>query len=227
LKFKTGKANFYLPETVSSNAAVNTALLNGLKAKFPYSQNGTTSLPLPSMLDFGLLYRFTDSWDASVDANIVGWSNYQQLVIDLDKKLPSAQIVQNKDWKNTNTFRLGTSFDFKNSLVLRGGLMYDQNPVPDSSLDAQLPDANRTGFSAGFGYTVDKVTFDFSYLFLKFADRDKSNLVGYTDVAAPLGVVDATDQTASNGLVKGTYPVANGTYKSSVNLFSVSASYKF
>lgn len=236
LKFKKGTAYFYLPETVSNNKATNTALLNGLRAKFPYSQSGKTTLHLPSMLDFGLLCRFTDSWDASFDVNLVGWSNYDQLVIDLSKKLPAAQIVQDKDWKNTTTYRLGTSYGWNNSLVLRGGMLYDQNPVPDATFEAQLPDANRTGFSAGFGYTVSGVTFDFSYMFLKFASRDKNDLVGYTDVtdtfpptaiSKPNGVVDAADQSMLNSMIKSTYPVANGTYKSSANLLSISASYKF
>jgi len=225
--FKHGKAYFNLPVSVSTDPATNTALLNGLRAKFPYIQDGSTTLHLPSMLDFGLFYKFTDSWDASVDVDLVSWSTYDQLVMNLDKQLPVAQIAQNKDWKNTSVYRLGTSYSLSNGFVLRGSLLYDQNPVPDATVDAQLPDANRTGFSAGFGYTVSGVTFDFSYMFLKFANRDKDNFVGYSDVAPPLNVVDATDRTALNGLVNGTYPVGNGTYKSSANLFSVSASYKF
>lgn len=236
LKYKDGKAYFYLPETVSSDKTTNTLLLNALRASLPYSQSGKTTLHLPSMLDFGLLCKFTDSWDASFDVNLVGWSSYDQLVVDLSKQLPAAQIVQDKDWKNTQTYRLGTSYDWNNSLVLRGGLLFDQNPVPDATFDAQLPDANRTGFSAGFGYTVSGVTFDFSYMFLKFANRDKNDFVGYTDVtdtfpptakSKPNGIVDAADQSMLNSMIKSTYPVANGTYKSTANLFSVSASYKF
>jgi long-chain fatty acid transport protein len=225
--FKQGKAYFNLPVSVSTDPATNTALLNGLRTKLPYIQNGSTTLHLPSMLDFGLFYKFTDSWDASADIDLIQWSNYDQLIINLEKQLPAAQVIQDKNWKNTSVFRLGTSYSWTNSLILRGGVLYDQNPVPDSSFDPQLPDANRVGISAGFGYTVSGVRLDFSYMFLKFASRDKDNFVGYSDVAPALGVVDANDQAALNNLVKGTYPVGNGTYKSSANMFSVSASYKF
>jgi len=225
--FKHGKAYFNLPVSVSTNAATNTALLSALRAKFPYVQNGSTTLNLPSMLNFGFLYKFTESWDASADVDLVQWSCYDQLVIKLEKQLPMAQLTVNKNWENSSVYRLGTSYRLNSTWVFRGGLLYDKNPVPDTSFDAQLPDADRTGFSAGLGYTVSGVTFDFSYLFLKFANRDKNNFVGYSDVAAPTGVVDATDQAALNNLVKGTYPVGNGTYKSIANLFSVSVSHKF
>lgn len=198
-----------------------------LNASMPSTQDGSTTLHLPSTLSAGVLYNLTERWDTSFDVNYVRWSSYDKLVITLDKELPAKQMTQAKDWDDTYTFRLGTSYDLSERTVLRGGLMYDQAPVPDNTFDAQLPDADRIGGSIGLGYQVGVVTLDFSYLFLKFADHDKKNFVGYSDVTKD-GVVDAADENTLKALRGGAaYPVGSGTYKSYVNLLAVSASFKF
>jgi long-subunit fatty acid transport protein len=170
--------------------------------------------------------------------NYTKWSVYNKLIIDLDKQLPAAQIIQNKDWENTMTFRLGSSFDLNDLTVLRGGILFDQAPVPDETIDAQLPDNDRIGISVGFGRKIGRINLDLSYLFLKFSDRDKENFVGYQDVTdsfPPIktptvkdGIINAADQQMLGAMRGGIpYPVGSGTYKSHVNLLSVSASIKF
>jgi len=115
--------------------------------------------------------------------------------------------------------------------------MYDQAPVPDETLDGQLPDNDRMGISIGYGRKIGRINLDFSYLFLKFSDRDKENFVGYQDVtdtfpptaaSKPNGVVDAADRQMLSALRGGAaYPAGDGTYKSYANMLSVSASIKF
>jgi long-chain fatty acid transport protein len=212
-------------------------LTAALSPMMPSSQDGTTTLHLPASVNAGLLYRFTEKWDASFDVNYVRWSTYDKLVIKLDKKLPVEKITQTKDWENTTTFRFGTSYIMNELTVLRGGMLYDKSPVPEATFDSQLPDNNRIGFSLGFGRKVGVINLDFSYMRLMFSDRDKENFVGYTDVtdtfppgasSKPNGVTNAADRDmlkAMHGNVA--YPVGDGTYKSNANLFSVSASMKF
>ena len=202
-------------------------LASTLNGSMPSMQDGKTTLHLPSVFSAGLLYNLTERLDASFDVNFTKWSVYNKLVIDLEKQLPKAQIVQYKNWDNTQTYRLGTSYDWDPLTVLRCGLMYDQSPVPDGTFDAQLPDGDRIGAAVGVGRKVGLFTIDCSYLFLKFSKRDKDNFVGYADVNSN-GVVNLADQKTLAALRGGVeYPVASGTYKSYVNLFSLSASIKF
>ncbi|MHB9031031.1 MAG: OmpP1/FadL family transporter [Candidatus Latescibacterota bacterium] len=198
-----------------------------LSTVMPSAQTGKTTLHLPSVLSAGLLYNFTERLDASFDVNFTKWSVYDQLIIELDKEQPAAQIKQNKDWENTMTFRLGSSYDLNELTILRGGLLYDQAPVPDETFDAQLPDNDRLGLSVGFGRKIGIINLDLSYMFLKFSDRDKDNFVGYQDVTKD-SEVNATDQATLSALRSGSaYPVGSGSYKSNAHLFSVSASVKF
>ncbi len=222
----TGKVKFTHPSHLAS----------ALSAAMPSSQDGETTLHLPASFNVGALYRFTEAWDASLDLNFVRWSTYDKLVIDLADNLPVDKLTQEKNWENTTVVRLGTSYRLNELTMLRGGFLYDKTPVPDETIDAQLPDNDRLGFSVGFGRTVGRFNLDFSYLFLKFMDRDKDNYVGYTDVTNEFpptakskkdGVVNAADKSMLEFMRGTTYPVGNGTYKSHANLLSVSASIKF
>lgn len=196
-----------------------------LQASFPNRQDGEAVLNLPSVITVGLKYDLTSKWDTEFDMNFVSWSEYDELVIDLEKDLPKDTLVQPKNWDDTMTFRLGTSYDFSN-FTGRLGFMYDQAPVPDETFDGQLPDNDRFGGSIGFGFNVGKVTIDASYMYLKFSDRDKENLVGYSDVTGDQ-IIDDTDKQMLDTMAGGSYPVGTGTYESYVNLFSVAASFKF
>jgi long-chain fatty acid transport protein len=65
-----------------------------------------------------------------------------------------------------------------------------------------LPDANRNGYNIGFGYKItDNVSLDFSYLFIKFDDREVTNSV------PEIGL--------------------NGVYTSYVDLFGINIGYTF
>ena len=222
---------------------VYTAMLTTM---MPNSQHGEAVLNLPSSLNLGVKLDITSAWDAEVDLNFVNWSSYNELVIDLSKDLPRDEIIQDKKWDDVTTIRIGTSYDLNDDTILRFGFLSDKAPVPDATFDAQLPDNDRIGFSVGLGRNVIiggvPLRLDASYMFLKFSDRDKDNFVGYQDVGSmdvdtglPVSLkddmIDAADKAIldniTTALGRGEYPVANGSYESHVNLFSISASYKF
>ena len=231
-----GQASFTHPESYATM----------LSASMPYGQNGEAVLNLPSSLNLGVKLDITSAWDAEVDLNFVNWSSYNELVIDLSKDLPRDKIIQDKKWDDVTTIRIGTSYDLNDDTILRFGFLSDNAPVPDATFDAQLPDSDRIGFSVGLGRNVNiagyQLRIDASYMFLKFSDRDKNNFVGYQDVGSmdadtglPVSIkddmIDAADKAIldniTGALGRGEYPVANGSYESSVNLFSISAGYKF
>ena len=196
----------------------------------PSEQDSEASLSLPWRLNFGALYDISEIWDVSADINLTGWSAYDEVVVNFDTGKPYDTLIQKKDWENAFAYRLGTSYDINDSYVIRGGLMYDETPIPDNTLDGQLAGNDRIGMSIGFGYSMSVVKFDVSYLYLKFMDREKDNLVGYSDVDSD-GVITANDRTILDNIMaaqgKGNYPVGNGDYESSSHFFSVSVSYSF
>jgi len=206
------------------DSAIATATANGaydaVAGDLPASQDGKATIAMPWMLNLGVKADMTDVWDVSAELNIVGWSVYDKLIIDFEDDKPFDKLTQDKDWENSYVYRLGTSYDVTESLIARGGLMFDFNPVPDLTFDGQLPDSDRYGISIGAGYKIGMIQFDASYMLLKFLEREKDNGVGFFKDTTGNGSIDRFDVPLG-------YPVANGKYRSMAHLVSVSASYMF
>ncbi len=207
-----------------ADSATATAMADGtynlISGMMPASQDGSATLKMPWMLNFGIKYDLNEAWDTSFDLDFVGWSVYDELVIDFDKDMPEDKTTLKKDWENSFILRGGTSYDINESFVARGGLMFDSNPVPEDTFDPQLPDSDRWALSIGAGYKLGAIHLDASYLFLQFLEREKNNAVGFSTDTTGDGVLDKFDVPTG-------YPVGNGKYRSRAHIFSVSASILF
>ncbi len=186
--------------------AVTTNAPASFAASLPHGDI-TATLKSPAQFVVGLGYQATKNLLLSADFQYVQWSSYDSLKVDFkaDNQKP---IASPREYKNTYITRFGAEYMYTNSLALRAGLLFDKNPVPDERVDASLPDADRVGFSAGFGYWISSnLSVDASWLYLRFSERTvTTSKIAYT----PTG----------SGYM-------NGTYNSTANLMSLSFSYKF
>jgi len=192
----------------------------GVSGLMPATQSGKATFKMPWMLNLGAKYDFSEIWDFSVDLDIVGWSVNDELVLDFGKDKPKDKLVMPKDWINSFVLRGGTSYMVNNAFVLRGGMLFDRNPVPEETIDGQLPDSNRWGLSVGAGYRFGGVRLDVSYMLLNFFRREKENGIGVSTDITGDGVIDRFDVPAG-------YPVGNGKYDSIAHLFAVMAGVAF
>ena len=92
-------------------------------------------------------------------------------------------------------------------MKIRAGYIYDLTPVPDSSLDPQVPDANRHIFTVGGDLKVMRFTLGVAYNYILSESRTKNNTVVVNGVAAPLQ--------------------ANGRYNSDAHSLGLSCSFQF
>jgi long-chain fatty acid transport protein len=121
------------------------------RPSLPPDGNGATDITLPQSLMLGLLFQPLPSWEIEVDGGWVGWSSYDRL----DIQLPDGSVSRSeKAWKDTLVLRVGTEYTFAERWTGRVGLIFDQTPVPTTTLDFQLPDAPRFDLTAGFGATL-------------------------------------------------------------------------
>jgi long-chain fatty acid transport protein len=190
--------------------------MQAIQALFP-GGTGKTTLPFPSSLYAGIAYNFTEDLTLEADIQLVGWSAYDKLLLNIPVGPASpltGQPLQGpttlvKNWKNSSLYRVGGEYRME-KLAIRAGVIYDQTPQPDAYVEPMLPDANRIEFVAGLGYKLsDNFTIDGAFQFISFSDRT--------------GTV--TSKTALYPFV----PAQNvkGTYKSSANLIGVDLSYNF
>ena len=126
-------------------------------SRFP-DQRFKGSLTLPHLIFAGVRFWPREDLSLELDVQWVQWSSYNKLRFELSKGLvlgPGAKqmvLEETKGWKDAIQLRLGMEWvGFQKHLAVRLGFLWDQNPVPDQSLDPSLPDTERLMPCVGVG----------------------------------------------------------------------------
>ncbi len=117
-----------------------------------YKGGAKVTVPLPATLSLAAAKTFNDVLTVELVYERVYWSKYKDLDFDYDVPLPVFDAPIAKDWKDSNTIRLGLSYLYNDRLTLMAGYAYDETPVPSRTLGYELPDSDAHLFSAGFRY---------------------------------------------------------------------------
>jgi long-chain fatty acid transport protein len=171
----------------------------------PQSGTGSTSITLPDLIGLGISYNVTDRLNLNADLDYTKWSTYDRLVIVSNNAAFNSTIE--KQWKDVWCLRFGAQYTLSEAWKVRGGLLYDKNPVPESTFETAVPDSDRVGITAGFGYTAGRLTVDGAYMYLRFLNRTISDS-------------QADDLTPDPSAL-------NGAYRSQAHLVAVTVGYKF
>ncbi|HPI38473.1 MAG TPA: outer membrane protein transport protein [Ignavibacteriaceae bacterium] len=148
--------------------------------------SGTISAPLttPMVLTFGTAYKVFNNMDEnyltlSFDFQYNGWKSYDKLEVTFDEFKPAGTpyvSTSERDFQNSFILRLGAEYVTSDRFTLRGGVLYDKNPIKDERLDPTLPDADRIGLNLGMSYKItNNLSVDLAYLFLMFKERTISS----------------------------------------------------
>ncbi|MFH1478169.1 MAG: OmpP1/FadL family transporter [Candidatus Omnitrophota bacterium] len=150
-----------------------------------YGTQVSSELNLPQVISFGYNYKPNDKLNLEFDLEWTGWSCIEQDMVEWETEsnafilgILNATNPDPKDWDDVFSFALGADYQYNEKLNLRCGYLFEQNPIPEMTMDTSLPDADRHGLSFGFGYKFKDFTLDASYLAVFFNDRKIDNNVG-------------------------------------------------
>ncbi len=140
----------------------------------PLSLDASGDVTLPQMVFLGLMLKPIEQLSIEVGAIWTGWSSYDQLKIGL--KDPTVfgtdTLVMRKDWDDVWRYQVGAEFALTEQVLLRAGYVYDEDPMPDRTVDYLVPSSNRHLFNVGIGFRQTKWAIDLGYTFLLIEDRD-------------------------------------------------------
>ncbi len=110
------------------------------------------------------------------------WSAYQSLDFEYGNPLNSPVLSGvfdtpiAKNWEDSDTYRFGFTYDYNPKFTWLMGLAYDETPVPEGSLNFELPDSNAIIYSTGLRYRHDeKMVLALGYLLSQKKDRSVRN----------------------------------------------------
>ncbi|MGE4263800.1 MAG: OmpP1/FadL family transporter [Desulfovibrio sp.] len=142
----------------------------------------TIKMTLPASYSLGVAYKPNEKWKLEADAVFTQWQDYKKLEYDFEDQADSTSW---KHWRNVWRFQLGGEYMATDWLALRAGFVWDQDPIRRGYEDYMLPSNDRKIYSAGFGIIDDKLTYDFSLMYLVNNDRSMDsnpNLMGATQI---------------------------------------------
>lgn len=146
-----------------------------------YDGGADVSIPLPAIFKAALAYTFAETTTVEVVFDRTFWSQYKALDFNYVGSVPA--IIKPyfddpipKKWKNSNAYRIGVTHILNEQTTLMAGAVYDNTPVPGSSVGFELPDSDSLAFSLGGRYKIDD-NFDvaFAGLYSMHESRDVNN----------------------------------------------------
>jgi long-chain fatty acid transport protein len=148
---------------------------------------------MPDSLAMGVSSRPIEDLNVAVDVVWYDWSKFHEVALhypqDASGTLDSREL---KNWHNTVNVHVGAEGNLGRHWMLRGGVLYDPSPSPDSTLLPDVPDATRVNLAIGGTYRMEcGLHFDVGYQFLILIPKTSTapQLPGdYTGFANILGL---------------------------------------
>jgi long-chain fatty acid transport protein len=180
----------------------------------PNRTSGSADLTFPPSVTMGISCSYFKPLTLEFDTTWTGWSTYDELKVDLKAPVPvnqgsSQTLVTPKNWHDAWAFRFGANYEVKEGMKIRAGYIYDLTPVPGSTFDPQVPDANRHIFTVGGDLKIKRFTLGIAYNYILSEARTKANAISF------------------NGVPLSPALQANGRYTSDSHSLGLSWSFRF
>ncbi|MBK9639394.1 MAG: outer membrane protein transport protein [Bacteroidetes bacterium] len=156
-------------DAVFSNIPVS-LISNGT---YPTNAKYNSSITLPSVISVGVGRVLNEKLTANLDVNFTSWNVNDSLVFSY-ADYPALNTSSARKFKNSFAIRIGAKYQYSERMQLRGGIGYDQSPVPDGYVNPELPDADKVILGAGCTYKLKKGwSLEGSFTFEDLRERKK------------------------------------------------------
>ncbi|EPE1460657.1 long-chain fatty acid transporter FadL [Morganella morganii] len=118
---------------------------------------GKLDLNLPDMWELSAYHRVAPKWAVHYTFAYTGWSEFKELKA-VPKNNPGGKPLFEKHEGFENAYRvaLGTTYYHDDNWTFRGGVAFDDSPVPAGNSSISIPDQDRIWFSLGSTYAFNK-----------------------------------------------------------------------
>lgn len=162
---------------------------------------GDVSVPGPAVLTLSGAYDF-GQFKVELTVDRTFWSEYEELDFEYDIPIinpvlfSAFDLPKAKDWDDTTAIRIGVDYRVNDKFTLMAGFAWDENPVPDETINFDLPDSDAWIYSIGCRYKIDdknELALGLLYDYKESRDVSTSNVVGeYSNASAFFATVGYT-----------------------------------
>jgi long-chain fatty acid transport protein len=132
-------------------------------------QGGSTALRMPEQIGAGIMVSPINKLKLFFDLSWQNWKVFDTLYIDTDH-LPTVVLPEN--YGAVTAWRYGAEYAVSPSTAIRVGYLFHDAAEPSGSVTPNLPEGNRSEFTAGFGTRLTgNLRADLAYQYINQQDR--------------------------------------------------------
>ena len=147
-----------------------------------YDGEAGVTVPVPAALNVALAWSPTEATTLEFVWERTFWSAYKELDFEYAEPInePLAAMAFDdplpKNWQDVSAYRLGVTHHFDAQWTAMAGVVYDETPIPDESLNFETPDSDSLTFGLGGRYQLNaRMNLGFSGLYSIRKDRTVTN----------------------------------------------------
>ncbi|WP_294193760.1 outer membrane protein transport protein [uncultured Cloacibacillus sp.] len=124
---------------------------------FNVSSGASGTVTLPDSIAIGLGHKFDDRTRVELNAVWTNWETYNALNIYFDNPalgIPPVygRSLNEKNWEACWRYGIGIEHKLSKQWSILAGYVFDESPIPDSTMDFTVPTGDRHRGSIGFKY---------------------------------------------------------------------------
>lgn len=135
----------------------------------------SADLNLPGDIGFGISWQANDNLKVNLDYALTMWKSMKSIKVKFDQPITSLNLNEKELdflWESTNRISLVTEYKHNNS-AYRGGIFWDQSPIPEETFSPTFPDINdKISLNAGYGHDIGQWTVDLNMQYVMFTERE-------------------------------------------------------
>lgn len=131
------------------------------------------SVSTPETLSLGAFHELSDRVDIMGEVAWTNWSAFDELRVEFDNA--QADSVTEEEWNDSFFVAIGASYQVLPNLKLRGGIAYDESPIPDEFRTPRVAGNDRYWVSLGGDYQPwngISLSASYSHIFVDDGDID-------------------------------------------------------
>jgi long-chain fatty acid transport protein len=133
-----------------------------------------TEIEFPDEASLGLAFALSPNLLLETDVNWTGWSSFDEVPITFTggagNRLPNQVLPE--EWDDVYNYRAGLRWTASPTAQWRFGYVFDETPQPEEAVSPLLPDADRNGFTLGYGHSGG-IGWDIALMYLDFKERSR------------------------------------------------------
>jgi long-chain fatty acid transport protein len=133
-----------------------------------YSANVT--VPLPAALNLAVSKTWQDKYTVELNYEKTYWSAYKELDFGYGSSIQPLLVssfddAKARNWKDTDTFRIGVTAEITPTVTLMVGYAKDETPVNKTNLSYELPDSDADIYTVGIRIKANEnLSYGLAYL---------------------------------------------------------------